>query len=298
MLGLFDGFGGGLQVRPRIQRLRAHLFHRRDALREVEWPAHVEAVHQGPVVEQVQQLYLGGAQIDLRRLQIGFVLHPLQLQAVQIHLRDVAHLEAVAADGQLLVEVLQVVLGQRQHGLRLQGLYEGVAQAEQQRAYQVGLLRLADGGGFLGALPPQFALVLALVQIADGGHGEQVAAAAVRGASGEGVELIGRQTERGVGPQVGRQLLRLGLLNVELAGQQRGIVLLKTLTNLPPAHGSLGLRRGRSGHQQGHRKDPTQLSYPQHHPPSLHSPPVDRTSAPAAGWTTIADCPGFSCSTL
>ena len=106
--------------------------------------------------------------VDQRGLVIGLVLDALQLQAVEIHAGDIAGLKAVAADGELLVEIVQVLLAPGSAGLGLQGLDESAAQSEEHGALQVRLLRFGDGGGFLRAFEAQFPLVLALVQIVEG----------------------------------------------------------------------------------------------------------------------------------
>ena len=187
--GFLHRLHGGLQIRPRGQRHVVELFQGHQIVGEIERPGDVEPLHRRAVVEQRQQRDLGGPQIHLRGLQVGFVLDALQLDAVQIHPRDVAGLKTVAADGQLLFEVVQVLLGQRQQRLGLERLHESVAQVEQQSALQVRLLRLGDGGALLGALQAQFALVLPLVQIAEGDQGKGIAERAV-GIAGEGVELV------------------------------------------------------------------------------------------------------------
>ena len=86
---------------------------------EIEGAGHVELVHGRAVVEQLQELNLGGAQVDDGRLQLRFVLHAQQLDAVEIDLRDVAGVKPVAADGDDLVVVVQIGLGHIQHGLGL-----------------------------------------------------------------------------------------------------------------------------------------------------------------------------------
>ena len=119
------------------------------------------------IVQQRQKLDLGGAQIHFRGLHIGFELHALQLQPIEIHLRDIAGFISVATDCQHVVPVSEVLLGQRQHGLCLQRLHECVAQAEKQRSLQIGLVGFGNVSGFLRAFETQLPLVVAFVQIAD-----------------------------------------------------------------------------------------------------------------------------------
>ncbi len=187
--GLVDGLRGGLQIGAGIHRQVAKLVQRHDPVGEVEGAGDVELVHRRALVQQLQQLDLGGAQVDLRRLVVGFVLHALQLQALQVQLGDIAGGQAIAGDGQFAVEVVQVVLGQRQNGLGLQGGDEGAPQSEDQRADEVGLLRDVDGGSFLGAVAAQFAFVIALAQIVQRNHGESIGKRPV-GVAVEGLELV------------------------------------------------------------------------------------------------------------
>ena len=251
-LRLVHGLHGGLQIGAAVEGGGAHLVERGELFLKVVDAGDVVLIHRGALVEQHQKSDLGGAQADQRGFQVALILHALQLQAVQVNLRDVSGGKAGAADLQHMVVVLEVILGELQDGLGLQCADEGRAQAEEQRAFEIGLGAGGDGRALLRALQAEFALVLTLVQIADGGYGQQAATATVRGASGEGIELIGRQAERRVRPHVGRQLLRLGLFDVQLSGEERGIILLKALAHLIPAHGSLGLRGGHRGQQKRH----------------------------------------------
>ncbi len=59
---------------------------------EIERTVDVELLHRRAVIQQRQKLNLRRTQIDLRGLHIGLELDALQLQANQIHLRDVARL--------------------------------------------------------------------------------------------------------------------------------------------------------------------------------------------------------------
>ena len=108
-------------------------------------------------------------QIDDRGFYFRLVLYALQLDPGQVDLGQVAGIEAGAADVDDLVLVIQVGLGQLQHRLGLQRLHKRRAQAEDQVALEVHVLRCGDFRAFLGALEAQFALVFALVQIAEVG---------------------------------------------------------------------------------------------------------------------------------
>ena len=54
------------------------------------------------------KLDLGGAQVDQGSLHVGFKLNALQLQPVEVHLGDVAHLQAVAADFEHAIVVFRL----------------------------------------------------------------------------------------------------------------------------------------------------------------------------------------------
>ena len=96
-------------------------------------------------------------------------MHAQQLDAVEIDLGDVSGLEAVAADLNDVVVILQIRLCQFEHGLGLKRVHERCAQRELERPFQVLVLRFGNPRAFLGALKPQLALVVALVQVAQVG---------------------------------------------------------------------------------------------------------------------------------
>ena len=72
------------------------------------------------VVQQHQKLDLRRAQIHFRGLHVGFILDALQLQPVEIDLRNITGFVPVAADSEHLVPESQVLAGQPQHRLGLQ----------------------------------------------------------------------------------------------------------------------------------------------------------------------------------
>ena len=196
------------------------------------------------VVEQHAQGDPGGAGVDQRVLVIALVLGALHLHAVEIHAGDIAGLEAAAEDAELLIEIIQVLLGLDQELLGLQGLDEGAAQSEEHGAFQVELLRLGDGGGFLRAFEAQFALVPALVQIVEGDEGQQESKGTVRVAVEE-LELIHAERHVGIGPEEGGDFRGFGFGDIQLAGAQGGIGVFEAGFDLIPGEGSLG--EGRQG---------------------------------------------------
>ena len=79
-------------------------------------------------------------------------MHALKLDPRQVDLGQVAGVEAGAADLDDLVVVLQIGFRQRQDRLGLEGLHKGRAQAEDEIAFQVNVLRLGNLRALLGAL--------------------------------------------------------------------------------------------------------------------------------------------------
>ncbi len=68
----------------------AKFLDRHRIFREFVRPGDVELLDRRAVVEECQQLDLGGPQIDRGGFDIGFELNSLQREPVQIQLRDVA----------------------------------------------------------------------------------------------------------------------------------------------------------------------------------------------------------------
>jgi hypothetical protein len=93
-----------------------------------------------------------GAQVDDGRLNLRLVLHPQQLDAVEVDLGDVAGLEAVAADVDDLVVVLQILPWPDRAPPWPAGSAQRRSAAEEQVALQVLVLRLGDLRAFLRAL--------------------------------------------------------------------------------------------------------------------------------------------------
>jgi hypothetical protein len=87
-------------------------------------PDHIELLDRRAVVEKLQKLNLGGAQVDDGGLNLRLVLHAQQLDAVQVDLGDVAGVEAVAADLDDVVVVDQVLLCHLKNSLGLQRLHK------------------------------------------------------------------------------------------------------------------------------------------------------------------------------
>ena len=112
---------------------------------------------------------LFGPQVHDRGFDFRFILHAQQFDAVEIDLRNISGAESVAADIDDLVVVVQVSLGQIEHGLGLERCHECGTQIEHHGALQILMLRLRNARAFLRAFETQFALVVAFVQVADVG---------------------------------------------------------------------------------------------------------------------------------
>ena len=81
---------GGSQIGPDCQRDAAEFFERHDVLSEIEGAGNVELFNRRAVVQQRQQLDFRRADIYRGCLDIGQILHALQIEPHQIHLRDIA----------------------------------------------------------------------------------------------------------------------------------------------------------------------------------------------------------------
>src|ERR1019366_1043739 len=108
-LGFVHSLDGGLQVGPRVQSRLPELVAWRQLVVEVVGPSHVDLFNRSSVVEQRQQLDLCVFQVLLGGLQIGFILHLLQFQPVEIDLRNVAGAEASSTDIEHVVVVGKII---------------------------------------------------------------------------------------------------------------------------------------------------------------------------------------------
>ncbi len=169
-LGLLDGLKRGAQIGPRIEGDLAEIVERLERVGKVEWAGHVELLDRGAVVEQLQELDLGGAQVDDGRLNLdSYCTRSSSMRSRSIWAMSPA-LKSIAADLDDVVVVVEVGLGQFEDSLCLQGLHKLRTKIEVQIALQVLVLRRGDLRAFFGALKSKLALVVALVQIADAGY--------------------------------------------------------------------------------------------------------------------------------
>ena len=97
------------QVWPVVERHLPEFLQRGRKIGEIEWPGDVQFLHRRLIVEQCAELDLSRAQVNEGGLHIGFELHALQFQAVEIDLSDVAGLEAIAADGERAIVELKAL---------------------------------------------------------------------------------------------------------------------------------------------------------------------------------------------
>ena len=128
-LGFLDRRHGG----PQVGTLSSAISWKCPAGRvlvEIETAIDIELIDRRALVEQRQKGDLRGAQIGQRGLIIGLELHTLQMNALHIHLRDVAGVIAVLRDAVLLLEIVQLFLRQRLQVFGLQGLYKSVSQVK------------------------------------------------------------------------------------------------------------------------------------------------------------------------
>ncbi len=209
------------QVGAGVKRVLAQLLQRGEDFLEVEWPGDVQFLDRSAIVEQHLKLDLGGAQVDEGGLHVGFELYALQLQAVEVHLGDIAGFEAVAAHGKRAVVEIETLACDGEHGFLLEHLDEGGAEVEQQVPSLVIQFRDGDGRTFLGALPPEGTLVPPFDEVAGGDerHGIGKRPVGIVG-RGEGADLVDGHSEVRVGPQVGGNLVGAGFLNSDLAGAE------------------------------------------------------------------------------
>ena len=219
---------------------------------EIERAGDIELLDRRPIVQQGQKLDLGRAQIHRGRFEVGLELDALQLQAIEVHLGQIARLEAVAIHGELAIPIVQVLPGILSHRFRLQRLHKGVSQVEKQRAVLIRVGGGGDIGGLLCACQAQLPFVLALMQIADRPEGQRVGQGPVDGIPGDGrsdgrqgIDLIERPRELRVGPKVSRDLGGAGLIDIELGRLQGRIRRLELIPDLLPGKRRLG---------QGHRR--------------------------------------------
>ena len=168
-LRLVDGFNGCLQIRPRVHRNFAKLVTGRKPVAEIIWLGNVELFKRSSIIQQSEQLNFGGAEIDLSSLQVGFVLHALQLQPVEIDLRYISSMEAISADLEHVVVVRKIVFCQLQDGFGLQGRHKCASQIKEQSPFKVAMTELGNQCPLLGAFQPQVAFMPPFVQVADAG---------------------------------------------------------------------------------------------------------------------------------
>jgi hypothetical protein len=189
-------------------------------------------------------------------LNLRLVLHAQQFDAVQIDLGNVAGPEAVAADLDDVVVVLEICLGQIEHGLGFKGAHECRAQRELHIALQVFVLGLRDARALLGALQAQFALVVALVKIAEAGRKEGAAERFPDAMIGRNLGSVRGGRELRVGTQIGRDFLGLHLVHVVGIGLESWVGGLKPRLDLVPGEAWLRAdKRRRQKQQSSHCQD-------------------------------------------
>ncbi len=129
-LSFVDRLYRGLEVRPGFERDPPEFFQRHHLVPEVERTRHIKLLDRRPIVQQRQQLDLRGSQVRIGSLYVGFILHPLKLQPIQVDAGNITGIESIATDPQQAVVIGKIVSCQSKHGLLLKGLNECIAQIE------------------------------------------------------------------------------------------------------------------------------------------------------------------------
>ena len=153
-LRLLDGFERRLQVRTRGQRRLAEVVEGIERVGEIEHSGHVELIQRRAIVQELQQLNLGGTTVYDGRLQLRLVLHAQELDAVKVDLGNIAGPEPRAADLDDLVVVIEIGFGHVEYRLGLERLNKRGAQGKLQVALQVLVLRFGNACAFLRAFQP------------------------------------------------------------------------------------------------------------------------------------------------
>jgi hypothetical protein len=96
--GLLLSLEGGAEVGTSVESGFADVFKRDELIDEVEGAVDVELLDGGVVVKELEELNLGGAEVDEGVLDLGLVLDAEEFDAVEVDLGDVAGVEAVTAD--------------------------------------------------------------------------------------------------------------------------------------------------------------------------------------------------------
>ena len=240
---LLNGLERRLQIGTVGEGDLVEIVERLQRVREIEGAGNVELFDRRAIVQQLQELNLGGAQVDDRRLQLRLVLHAQQLDAIEINLRDVARFQTVAADGDDLVVVVKVALGQIKNRLCFERLHKCRAQSELQGALQVLVLRLGDARSLLRALLTQFAFVVALMQVTDTGRHECALERLPDAVIGSDLGSIGAQANLWIWAQISRNLFGAHLVDVIGVSLKRRIASFELCLHLIPGERLLRLRR-------------------------------------------------------
>ena len=163
-------------------------------------------------------------------------MHALEFQAVQVDLGNGSGFVAIAVHTEKMIVVRKILVSEIEHSFLLEGLNKGTAEIEQERALQIRLRRDGNTGGFLSALAAEFALVLALVQIAHVGGFGDTGEGPPHSVTGSELNAVHGNRQTGIGAEVGGDLLGAGLINADLTGAESGIGGRKGLAHLLPGH--------------------------------------------------------------
>src|SRR3569833_3529146 len=131
------GLRGHGEIRTRGERHAMEFVGLEERLGVIEAARNIELIDGRLRIQLLQQLDLCVADVDLRGLDIRFILDALQVETLHINLRYIARAETAAAHVKQTIVIAQAVLCDFENRLRLQSLNESAAQIEQQIALEI-----------------------------------------------------------------------------------------------------------------------------------------------------------------
>ncbi len=221
---------------------------------------------------------------------------PLDLDAQQLKLRDVALLRPEALDPLQLVERLQVLLGQAQRLPADQDVRERLLDLEDGLPLEIGQLITGDPRGRPRAVEPPLAFAAQLDGLADRNR-----VLCLAGASA--AELLREERGLGIRAEAGRDLVGGDRLALELLRAQGRILARRQFHRLVQRDPVDALLRARGLHRQRERDRQTEDDDPAHEPLPLAparshwqfgSPPESGGATTIASFSTLLHRPARS----
>ena len=157
-------------------------------------------------------------------------------------MRDIAGVEANAADLENVVPVSEVIFGELQDGLGLEGRNECIAQIEDQSSLEIGVGGLGDEGALFCAFEAEVTLAAALDELTDSGNFEGAGKWLPDAVVGNDLGAIDGKAEVGIRPQEGGDFFCFGFVDVQFVGEQGRVGGFELIANLLPGI-ALRLRR-------------------------------------------------------